>query len=146
MTHNLLYNSKFVKHEYNTDDQTLYTEWFIETENMNTTDFKHEVLHWGEVSKQVPLSYIFDYCCNFLYTITPEEQIWMAHQLNPIWSVAQVKKYAHIVPKEFISNLTVEQLFDEFFAMNLSHQFELKHFADNRTEEASRWLLNSSNI
>lgn len=117
MPHKLLHDSRFVNHEYNTDNQTLYTEY-----------------------------YIFDYCCNFLYVITPEEQIWMVHQLNLIWSVAQVKKYVHIVPKEFINSLAVEQLFDKFFAINLSHQFELKHFADDRTEEASRWLLNSSNI
>jgi len=144
MERKLLHSSKFAKHEYDPDSQTLYSDWFAETENMSKADFKYEVLRWGEVSTGIPLTYIFDYCCNFLYAITPEEQIWMAHQLNPIWSAAQVKRYAHIVPKEFISSLAVEQLFDEFFAMNLNHQFELEHFADDQTKEAHEWLNPSS--
>jgi len=141
MKRKLLHQSNFAKHEYDTENQILYSDWFPETEHMTVDDFKYEVQRWGEISKGIPLTYIYDDCCNFLYTINPEEQVWMAHQLNPIWVAAYVKKYAHIVPKEFITSLAVEQLFDEFFAMNLENQFELKHFGNDQTKEAYQWLF-----
>ena len=76
---------------------------------------------------------------DFNYLINPEEQIWMAHLLNPELIKLGLKKYAYLVPEEIFSEASVEQLFDEFFEMNLKNQFTIKKF-DNE-EKALKWLL-----
>lgn len=136
-----LYKSKYAQHLYGEEESTLYTDWFKETEYMTKEDFKIEMEAWLEASKKVNPKKIYDYCTNFIYPINPEEQVWMAHLLNPGWIQVGVKKYAHIVPEEFIANLSVEQMFEEFDKMNLDNQFEIRHFADNKSEEDKKWLF-----
>lgn len=78
---------------------------------------------------------------HFIYPINPDEQVWMAHTLNPGWIEAGVKKYAHVVPEEFISNLSIDLMFEEFFLMELENQFEIRHFADEDQQKAKDWLF-----
>ncbi len=137
-----LHHTTFAQHQYEPDTHTLYSDWFEATENMTEDDFRDEVEAWIRVSKEVKPTFIYDSCSNFLYPINPEQQIWMAHTLNPAWIEAGVKKYAHILPLEFIANLSVEQLFDEFFNMNLKNQFEIKHFAEEDAEKTKQWFNN----
>lgn len=137
----ILHKTSFAEYQYDEKNRTMYSNWFIETEHMKPKDFEYEMTRWAEVSKEVNPSLIYDFCCNFIYTIDPEQQIWMAHVLNPAWIEAGVQKYAHIVPEEFIANLSVEQMFEEFFNMNLENQFEIRHFAEEAQEEAKAWLF-----
>lgn len=140
MAEKTLHKSSFAIHIYDEDQKTLLTDWYRETEDMSPQDFKFEMEKWLEVSKLCRPEKIYDYCVNFVYTIDIAEQKWMAHLLNPGWADLGVKKYAHIVPEEFIANLSVEQMFEEFTNMNLENQFEIRHFADNNTESAKKWL------
>ncbi len=135
----VLHESKYAAHQYDEETNTLYSEWFVETKDMKDEEFKEAMEVWLKVSQQVRPEKIYDYCCNFIYPITPENQIWMAHLLNPGWIGAGVKKYAHIVPEEFIANLSVDQMFEEFSLMRLDNQFEIKHFSDE--EKAKSWLF-----
>lgn len=136
-----LYKSKYAEHKFDQEQNTMHTDWFEETKNMSSEDFKKEMHAWLEASQKVNPEKIYDYCVNFIYPITPDEQVWMAHLLNPGWIATGVKKYAHVVPKEFIANLSVEQMFEEFDNMKLENQFEIKHFADDEVEKAKDWLF-----
>lgn len=136
-----LYKSKYAEHYYDAETNTLHSNWFEETKNMKGGDFKKEIEEWLRVSEEVKPNKIYDYCVNFIYPINNEEQVWMAHTLNPGWIGVGVKKYAHVVPQEFITNLSVDLMFDEFFLMKLENQFEIKHFADEDTEKAKKWLF-----
>lgn len=75
---------------------------------------------------------------NFIYTISNDEQVWMAHLLNGAWVAMGLKKYAHIVPEEFISSLSVELAFAEYFDMKLPNQYPIRDFSD--LNAAFSWL------
>lgn len=140
VTQNAVYESRFVKHAFNPQSQTLFSYWTTETPQMSQLDFKVEMENWLNTSQKFKPLYLFDYCQDFVYPIVEEEQIWMAHLLNPGWIEIGLQKYAHIVPDEFISNLAVEQMFDEFFNMKLANQFEIRHFGVSEEETAADWL------
>jgi hypothetical protein len=135
-----IYESKYSQHQFDAEKNTLYSNWFTSTGDMTSEEFKSEMKAWLKATETTKPEKIYDYCVNFVYPIIPEEQVWMAHLLNPNWIEYGVKKYAHIVPIEFIINLSVEQMFEEFFLMNLPNQFEIKHFSVEA--EAQEWLFN----
>lgn len=133
-----VYESPFAVHEYEAGTGTLFSHWFKTTEHMNGEQFKAEMQAWLEVFRQCRPQYLYDQCSDFIYPISPDEQVWMARLLNAEWIELGLKKYAHMVPAEMIAQLSVEQLFDEFFNMKLPHQFPIVNFA--RREEALAWL------
>lgn len=133
-----IYSSRFAKHEYDSQTQTLFTDWFSETEHMSNDDFMHEMRAWLEVFRQTKPKYLYDNCVNFMYPIVPVEQIWMAELLNAEWIKLGLKKYAHMVPADMITELSVEQSFEEFFEMRLPNQFPIVNFAER--EAALKWL------
>lgn len=133
-----LYKSAYVEHEYDEETRTLYSDWSEETADMSLEDFRQEMTQWAEVSKNCKPQYIYDYCVYFLYSIPAEENAWLAELLNPVWIEAGVQRYAHVVPDEFITNLSVDKMFEAFTAMNLPNQFAIAHFSDRK--EAMQWL------
>ncbi|TAH19514.1 MAG: hypothetical protein EAZ08_08475 [Cytophagales bacterium] len=134
----VLYQSKYSKHIYQSSTEILYSDWFISTENMQAEEFIQEMEVWLKVSQQCKFTYLFDRCINFLYIISPDEQLWMANLLNRAWVEMGLKKYAHIVPAEFISSLSVEQVFGEYLDMKLPNQYPIIDFVDE--EDAITWL------
>ena len=134
----LIYQSRYSKHEYNPQTKTMYSDWFKETENMEVSDFKTEMEEWLIAFRKKKPKYLFDRCVDFCYPLTPEEQIWMAELLYEEWIELGLKKYAHIVPEEIFSEVSVEQLFEEYFKMNFSNQFPIVNFAEK--EDALKWL------
>lgn len=133
-----LHKSSYASHHYDAQLDTLFSDWFSETSKMGEADFEFEMKKWLEVSQQCKPSKIYDYCCNFVYPINPQQQTWMAQLLNPGWVKLGVKQYSHVVPEEYISNLSVYQMFQEFLEMNLDNQFKIEHFSDEL--EAIHWL------
>lgn len=133
-----LYKSRYASHYYDEASQTMFSIWFNETQQMNADGFRVETEKWLEASLQCKPKNIFDYCVNFVYPISPEEQNWMAQLLNTAWVNMGVQKYAHIMPKELIANISSDQLFQEFTEMGLENQFTIGNFAD--TTEAINWL------
>jgi len=93
---------------------------------------------WLNVFRKCKPSYLYDKCVDFSYPISLDEQIWMAHLLNAEWIKLGLKKYAHMVPSELISEISVEQLFDEFFQMKLDNQYPIVNFSDK--DKALKWL------
>ena len=133
-----LHKSAYAAHYYDAEIDTMFSDWFVETEQMNNDDFELEMKIWLEVSQRCKPSKIYDHCVNFVFPIGPEQQVWMAQLLNPGWVACGVKQYSHVVPEELISNLAVDQMFQEFLDMDLENQFAIKHFSDEK--EAIQWL------
>ncbi|OQY00163.1 MAG: hypothetical protein B6I24_00425 [Bacteroidetes bacterium 4572_128] len=109
-----IYKSKYSEHIYDDSRSIMFSDWFPETENMDADDFKSEMRKWLDAFKECKPKYLYDRCMDFNYLINPEEQIWMAHLLNPELIKLGLKKYAYLVPEEIFSEASVEQLFDEF--------------------------------
>ena len=133
-----LHQTRYASHHYDEKLDTLFSNWFSETSEMDNDDFKFEMNRWMEVSRKCQPTKIYDYCVNFVYPINPAQQTWMANLLNPGWVNLGVKQYSHVVPEEYISNLSVYQMFQEFLAMKLENQFKIEHFSDEL--EAIHWL------
>jgi len=133
-----LYKSEFAKHEFDESTSTLFTTWLPETENMTAALFKSEMQEWLNAFCDCSPKYLYDACNEFLYPITPDEQIWMAHLLNPEFVLRGLKKYAHMVPADMITEMSVDQLFGEYFAMNLPNQYPIINFA--KRQDALDWL------
>ncbi len=138
----VLYQSKYSKHIYQAETEILYSDWFAQTYNMQAEEFEAEMKAWLAISQQCKFTYLFDRCVDFNYTISNTEQIFMANLLNRAWAKMGLKKYAHIVPEEFMSSLSVELTFSEYFDMNLPNQYPIRDFTD--ANEAMRWLKNLS--
>lgn len=136
-----VYRSIYAIHELDASVRTLYSTWLPSTAQMTAGEFKQEMENWLAISKNSRVLRIFDFCADFIYPIAPAEQVWMAHLLNPGWIEAGLEKYAHIVPQEFIANLSVDQMFEEFYQMNLSGQFAIRHYAVEEAEAALQWLF-----
>ncbi|GAA4848389.1 hypothetical protein [Algivirga pacifica] len=133
-----IYKSKFSEHLYDDATATIYSDWFKETESMNEEDFRTEMQEWVNAFEACKPKYLFDRCVDFSYPISPEEQVWMAKLLNPAWVALGLQKYAHIVPEELFSEVSVEQTFEEFFNMKLPNQYPIVNFSNK--EEALEWL------
>jgi len=133
-----IYESRFSAHKYDATTETLFSDWFEETGKMTDDDFRNEMQAWLNIFRVCKPKYLYDRCVDFCYAINPAEQIWMAHLLNAEWIDLGLKKYAHMVPEELIAELSVEQLFDEFFQMNLPNQFPIVNFS--KKEDALNWL------
>jgi hypothetical protein len=138
----LLYESKYSRHIYQAETEIMFSDWSAKTKNMDAQDFKTEMEAWLAATKECKFTYLFDRCVEFNYTISLKEQVWMANLLNEAWATMGLKKYAHIVPEAFISSLSVEQTFEEYFNMKLPNQYPIKDFAD--ANEALDWLKSKS--
>ncbi|MDW7694564.1 hypothetical protein R9C00_07415 [Flammeovirgaceae bacterium SG7u.111] len=112
--------------------------WDSETENMSAGDFETEMQEWLNAFKKCKPKFLYDRCNDFKYPISPDQQIWMAMLLNQAWIDLGLKKYAHMMPEELITELSVEQLFGEFFNLQLDNQFEIENFSDK--DKALAWL------
>jgi len=137
----VLHQSIYAAHYFDVETKTMYSNWFVATQDMSAKDFVDEIEAWLAASLEVKPERIFDFCCNFVYPISPDEQIWMAELLNSKWIEIGLKRYAHILPNELFSQISSEQLFDEFYGMNLPNQFKIKNFSEGDIENARKWLF-----
>jgi hypothetical protein len=135
------YHTHYVTHWVDETQQLLETRWHPATERMGELDFRYEMEEWLRITQKLSITRIYDHCVQFLYPISIEEQTYMAQLLNPGWIAAGVKRYAHIMPQELVSNLSTDQMFQKFYDMNLPNQFVIRHFAEQEQEQAWKWLL-----
>jgi hypothetical protein len=136
-----LSETRFSKHEYVPQTQTLYSTWHEHTRDMTEEDFRKEMLLWAEIVQLKKPIYLVDDCRKFFYTIAPLAQKWSAQLQNQTLVKCGLKKYAHIAPEEFIANLATMQYFDEFFEMKLPGQFPVEHFS--QIQAAEHWLFSA---
>jgi hypothetical protein len=131
-------STKYAQHLYNPNNRTLFSVWFPQTKEMSPAEFREELAVWTEAFEKFRPERLFDMCKYFSYAISPSEQVFMAESVYARWAELGLKKYAHMVPNEVLPDLSVEQLFDEFFKLRLPNAFEIKNFLN--PQEAMAWL------
>jgi hypothetical protein len=134
-----VYNSKYVEHYFDDNQQVFHSSWLPATEQMTEKDFVFEMEKWVELTLEAKPLYILDDCRTFFYTISPTLQTWSAQTLNPSWVRMGLRKYAHIAPEELVANISTLQFFDEFLEMNLKNQYKIEHFST--LDSGLNWLL-----
>jgi len=132
------YESSYAKHSFDPQTGIIFSDWFTATEKMSASEFRDEMENWLSFCQKVKAAKMFDHCVNFIYPINPEEQVWMARLLKKGWVEAGLRQYAHIVPEEFIANLSVEQMFAEFDLIPTEPELQIRHFSSH--SEALNWL------
>ena len=112
------------------DNNILKNEWTEKTENMTLEDFQEAVQnHAGFVIEHGSLNHLVD-TRNFRYTIPQENTAWTEKELNPRYHKLGVKKFAFVMPAEYMSYVTDIPAQDGKFAS--------RYFADY--DEALAWL------
>ncbi|WP_338759374.1 hypothetical protein WAF17_11600 [Bernardetia sp. ABR2-2B] len=138
-----IYKSDYQTINFDESKSLLSKSWTSKTEDLETDTFRKEVNKIAECAEEQNAKYILDDTRSFAFTITIELQSWVDNEVFPRFIAAGLKKYAIIVSKEFIAQLSIEQTME---GDKGTQTFEVQYF-DN-TEEAHNWILNrlSSNV
>lgn len=131
---NLIYTGQFISiylQEYQSR-AILKSVWQKNSQEMSDDDFKTEIEQWCQsVEKYKPKGCIAN-TLQFRFTISPDVQNWYNENITPRKFKAGLQKIAFIVPEELLSELSIEQIFDEQEAITF------KYVASE--EEALNWL------
>jgi hypothetical protein len=112
------------------DNNILKNEWTEKTETMTLEDFQEAVQnHAGFVIEHHCLNLLVD-TRNFKFTVPEENSAWSEKELNPRYHKLGVKKFAFIMPAEYLSYVKDIPAQDGKFAT--------RYFADEN--QAVAWL------
>jgi len=128
------YKSNFQTIRIYEDLKLLAKEWTPDTEYMSEQKFKEEVEKIAEVAEKYKVEKFHDNTTNFLFPISPELQTWVNESIFTRFIAAGLRKYALIVSKEMIAQLSIEQTMEEENASS----FQVRYF--DSPEKASEWL------
>ena len=117
------------------DSDKIFEFHFIDTTDMLWKDFQEEMLIQVKLAQKYHPKYFFFDTQNFNFTIAPDMQDWIDTNILTEFVKVGVLKYAYIVSKEFISQLSIELLMDE----KVGKFFKTEYFTSK--QEAKKWLL-----
>lgn len=107
--------------------------WSKNSSNMNEIDFKNNIELWCEQLEKYRLTKNIVDSRNFEFTIVPNLQDWYNEEITPRCYKAGMRKMAFIVPKQLISELSIEQIFDD------QTQIQFRYFSNEI--ESLEWLM-----
>jgi len=138
-----IYKSDYQTINFDKDKSILSKSWTSKTEDLDADTFYEQINKVAECAEANHATYFLDDTREFSFTITLELQSWVDNEVFPRFIAAGLKKYAIIVSKEFISQLSIEQTME---GKKGSQSFEVQYFGN--TEEARQWIENytSSNV
>ncbi len=138
-----IYKSDYQTINFDESKSILSKSWTAKTEELDADTFHEEINKVVECAEANHAKYFLDDTREFCFTITLELQSWVDNEVFPRFIAAGLKKYAIIVSKEFISQLSIEQTME---GEKGSQSFEVQYF-DNK-EEARQWIENytSANV
>jgi len=108
-----LYESDSVTVFLREENGTIVMDWKRETGNWSKDDFKNENQRIMNVLRGHKAKYLLSLSRNFLYPITPDQQLWLSDHVFKAHKKNGVRKLAVIMSDEYISQLSFEQLVDE---------------------------------
>ncbi|WP_338814719.1 hypothetical protein V9L05_05640 [Bernardetia sp. Wsw4-3y2] len=133
-----IYKSEYQTINFDESKSILSKSWTPKSEELEEDNFTAEINKIAECAEKYNAKYFLDDTRDFSFTITIELQSWVDNEVFPRFIAAGLKKYAIIVSKEFISQLSIEQTME---GQKGAQSFEVQYF-DN-TEEAKNWIESS---
>ena len=130
-----VYKSNYQTIVYFEDKKMLRKEWTILTEDMEDDVFQSEVVKIAETAERCKPLRMCDVTTNFFYPITPELQKWVDTEIFPRFIKAGLMRYALVISKEAIAQMSIEQTMEE----SQAQQFSVQYF-DNE-QKAKDWLM-----
>lgn len=106
----IVHQSQFAIAKYDVDKELYTLTYLPETAKMRDNDWKDLMNKLLVVTKTVKPKYILDDNRNRLYAYPPEIQDWTLKLFINVWNKNGLIKYVQIVPKDFIGELSAEQI------------------------------------
>ena len=134
---NEIFASKFAKVFYNTSKKLYTIKYLSATEDMSNQDWKNLMLSFQALWHKFETLYMISDDRERKFGYDPDLQEWTLKLVIPDWNKLGLKKYVQILPKDFITNLSSEQI-DEMGNTRFSPFFE-NAFVQTY-DEAVEWL------
>ena len=128
--------SKYLQFNFDNTNNILEFKWLENTRVMNEQEFINEINLTGEKIKKYKDCNVLLLSQEMKFAIVPELQLKANEILLPAYNTSGVKKLAVIIPKELISEMSIEQTIEE---KQEEHVFKTKFYADKT--EARKWLI-----
>lgn len=133
----VVHQSKYAIAKYDPEKELYTLTYLSETENMRDEEWKDLMRQLLVVTDTLKPKYILDDNRDRLYAYPPEMQDWTLKLFIDIWHKNGLKKYVQILPKDFIGELSAEQIV-ELANLKFSEIFD-NTFVQSY-EEAMKWL------
>ena len=133
----IVLNSKYATVKYDDVSKLYVIKYLPETENMSNKEWQDLMYSFQEIWNKYETLYMISDDRERKYGYDPEMQDWTLKLVVPDWNKLGLKKYVQILPADFISSLSSEQI-DELGNTKFSLYFENKFVADY--ESAINWL------
>ncbi len=107
-----VYKGRFMYIEYDESNSIMFSRW--EKSNLMTeSDFKSEMIAYKDfaVANKVQ-NYLVD-DRDMYFTISPALQIWVNENIFPFTMHPQARRFAIVMPEDFIAQIAIEQTIKE---------------------------------
>ncbi len=132
-----VFRSKYATVNYDEDKKLYIIKYLPETENMSNQEWQELMHSFKALWNEYKTLYMISDDRERKYGYDPEMQDWTLKLVVPEWNKIGLKKYVQILPSDFISNLSSEQI-DELGNTKFSLYFENKFVGDYKS--AINWL------
>ncbi len=132
-----IYKSKYSVFLFDEETEIFTFKYFSESEDMSDEDFKELIYAFVENLKKYKPKYVIDDDRERLYASIPEMQKWALQLAIPVLNEIKLKKFVRILPSDFISKLSGEQV-EKLANTKFSAVFENRFIDDY--DEAIRWI------
>ncbi len=130
----ILHKSNYVEIQWEEKNSLIIDKFLLTTIDMSVEEFKKEMLIFVEMcEKYMPEKELVD-LLDMRFAIGVDEQTWMNEVIFPRYADI-IKRMAFLVPRNFISELSVEQTMEE----EIGSKFLQKYF--DSEEKARDWLM-----
>jgi len=131
---NIIYQTSYHTILYDANANIIGNRWDKSTADISAEEFKAEIMEFQKIIETKHPKGIMGNTLDLLFPISPEIQDWIVNNLFAAIVPAGVKKYAIVVPSDFLTQLSVEQTVES----ETSGGFQTKYF-DNETA-ALDWI------
>ena len=124
------------------EDEFGASKWKATSEEMDEKDFRENIEKvMVEFEKQAiagKIINVLDDSSEMKFALHPDLQSWAINKVVPFYMKYKIKKYAMVLPQEFISHLAYEQIAEE--SVNLPDKLPYRSKVFNDLEKAKAWL------
>lgn len=134
-----IYENNYIKADYDSETKTAYITARKELGKLNQDDYQKIITEMlKHFSKKDEIKAILDNSKESDFGISPEVQEWITEQYGKVFIPKGARKYALVMPAEFVSSLSYEQTVDEAQNKGLSEYISIKMFTT--IDGAEKWL------
>ncbi len=130
----ILHKSNYVEIYWEEENSLIIDKFLLMSIDMSPEEFKEEMIIFVEMCEKYMPEKELVHLLDMRFAIGVDEQTWMNEVIFPRYADI-IKRMAFLVPRNFISELSVEQTMEE----EIGSKFLQKYF--DSEEKARDWLM-----